>query len=204
MGKEHSKDAKADVDCSKEAKKEVLEKLQKETNFSIEQITKLHETFKSISARRVDDGVISKAEFFEVLEVQTQNALLDRMFELFDSNGGGTIDFREFLAGVSILSNVSSRKEKLNFCFRMYDLDGNGTITQDELLKIVEAVLLHNSLSISKEHVVALVSATFEAADLDKDGHITEAEFEKYVINHPQIIDQLTINSQTLSDLGGH
>ena len=59
------------------------------------------------------------------------------MFEVFDRNGDGWVDFKEFLKVIYILSNESP-KEKLELMFRVFDTDQNGTISPYELKSIVE------------------------------------------------------------------
>eukprot|EP01013_Petalomonas_cantuscygni_P017737 TRINITY_DN34971_c0_g1_i1.p1 TRINITY_DN34971_c0_g1~~TRINITY_DN34971_c0_g1_i1.p1 ORF type:complete len:214 (-),score=53.66 TRINITY_DN34971_c0_g1_i1:788-1429(-) len=181
-------------------RRELLMALQKESGFAHEQVEGLYEHFRRIATLREDDGVVSKDEFLDVLQAKP-SVLLDRMFALFDHDGSGTIDFREFLVGLAILCDRSSREEKLKFCFRMYDLDGDGFITRDELLKIVESCLFQNALVLPKDVLSRVVEATFSKADADGDGRITEQEFESYVIRNPQVIEQLTIQSETLRSL---
>ena len=50
-----------------------------------------------------DDGVIDKEEFTAAMGFQNK-FYVDRMFQLFDENGDGAINFTEFLCGLSILS----------------------------------------------------------------------------------------------------
>eukprot|EP01002_Notosolenus_urceolatus_P012046 NODE_4126_length_839_cov_7.137975_g3414_i0.p1 GENE.NODE_4126_length_839_cov_7.137975_g3414_i0~~NODE_4126_length_839_cov_7.137975_g3414_i0.p1 ORF type:complete len:211 (-),score=49.79 NODE_4126_length_839_cov_7.137975_g3414_i0:78-710(-) len=184
-------------DLSANEKREALVELQSSSGFSQDQIETLYNHFQRISSLREADGLVSKDEFLDVLQAKS-SVLLDRMFALFDKDSSGHIDFREFLVGLSILCDKGSKEAKLKFAFKMYDLDGDGFISKDELLKIVESCLFQNSLSLPTEALQKLVDATFRQADIDGDGRITVEEFDKYVINHPQVIEQLTINSDTL------
>lgn len=121
------------------------------------------------------------------------------MFDLFDRDGSGSIDFREFLVGLAILCDRADPATKLAFCFRMYDLDGDGCISRAELYKIVESCLLQNALVLPADVLSRLVDSTFALVDTDGDGRITEAEFSTYVAAHPAVIEQLTIHSDTLA-----
>ena len=59
------------------------------------------------------------------------------IFETYDRNGDGFVDFSEFLRVLYILSN-DSPKEKLQLIFRAFDADKNGTISLSELKTIVK------------------------------------------------------------------
>ena len=43
--------------------------------------------------------------------------------DIFDEDGSGEVDFKEFLQGVSQFSVKGDKDAKLTFAFRIYDLD---------------------------------------------------------------------------------
>jgi hypothetical protein len=61
------------------------------------------------------------------------------VFDAFDLNRNGWIDFNEFLAGVSF-TNSSDVEKRLHIAFRVYDLDKNGYITKKEMEKVILAI----------------------------------------------------------------
>ena len=45
------------------------------------------------------------------------------MIAIFDEDGGGDVDFQEFVSGLSAFSSKGNKEEKLRFAFKVYDID---------------------------------------------------------------------------------
>lgn len=65
---------------------------------------------------------------------------LDAIFQSFDHDGNGVVDYEEFSSGFCMLAAGSS-KDRLAMAFRMLDEDGDGTITRHELWKFLRSFL---------------------------------------------------------------
>jgi len=49
----------------------------------------------------------------------TQNPLVQRVIDIFDEDGNGEVDFKEFIQGVSQFSVKGDKESKLQFAFRL-------------------------------------------------------------------------------------
>jgi len=64
---------------------------------------------------------------------------LQQLFELFDADGNGVVDFAELASGLSVLCG-GSRVDKVEAAFALYDVDGNGVISLDEMKSYLKSV----------------------------------------------------------------
>ena len=66
------------------------------------------------------------------------------IFRAFDLDKSNTVDFREFLIGLSITSKSSSPQTKLEWIFQVFDIDGNGLLTRSECVEVIDAIVRFN------------------------------------------------------------
>merc|ERR1719245_1953378 len=64
---------------------------------------------------------------------------LEQLFRIFDKDGDGSIDFKEFMIATDMTSS-GDPEEKLRWAFRMYDKDGSGEIDLREMVEIVSTL----------------------------------------------------------------
>ena len=70
---------------------------------------------------RDGSGSIEKEEFLQIPQI-ANNPLSHRMIAIFDEDGGGTVDFQEFVGGLSAFSNRGGRDEKLRCKWLVFSL----------------------------------------------------------------------------------
>jgi len=66
------------------------------------------------------------------------------IFRAFDLDKSNTVDFREFLIGLSMTSTTSSPQTKLEWLFQVFDIDGNGLLTRSECLEVIDVIVRFN------------------------------------------------------------
>eukprot|EP00762_Andalucia_godoyi_P006326 ANDGO_05858.mRNA.1 Calcineurin B-like protein 2 len=175
-------------------KKEELQQFLTTTHFDQDQIRSIYERFSKISSSREDDGVIDKNEFREALGLK-DTLYADRLFALFDEDGNGSIDFREFICGLSVCSTQGTAEEKMLYSFRIWDFDNDGYITKDELKKLLHASLMERSVDISEAQLNNLVEGTFLEGDVNKDHNISFEEYKALVAKHPAILSMVSFQA---------
>ena len=102
------------------------------------------------------------------------------MIAIFDEDGGGDVDFQEFVSGLSAFSSKGNKEEKLRFAFKVYDIDRDGYISNGELFIVLKMMVGSNLKDMQLQQIV---DKTIMEADLDGDGKISFEEFTRMVEN---------------------
>jgi Ca2+-binding EF-hand superfamily protein len=93
---------------------------------------------------------------------------------MYDSNGDGSIDFREFMFVLYIMSN-GSPEANLKQIFRVFDINGDGSISQKEMVRIVKDLfhLLNSNDNPDQSSGEDLATTAFKEMDIDLDGQVS-------------------------------
>ena len=126
---------------------EYLEQLHKQVpNMNLEDVLEIYKDFNRFSGK---NGKLTKSSFRKVYKQafgESAKELSDAIFQSFDTDGNGKIDFEEFLVGLSMSgSNGNDRRsriQKLRWAFNVYDKDRSGTIDKKEMVSIVKVRLV--------------------------------------------------------------
>ncbi|KAK0062955.1 calcyphosin-like protein isoform X1 [Biomphalaria pfeifferi] len=126
---------------------------------------------------------LDKREFAKGLHdyglVEFSNAQIDELFKIFDKDGSGAIDFDEFL--IRLRPAMSQNRRNLIYqAFRKLDKTGDGVVTIEDLKGVYSASKHPKYLSgeWTEDQVLRQFLDSFDSDD--KDGKITQEEFENY------------------------
>lgn len=135
-------------------------------------------------------GTIEKQEFMGIPAISS-NPLASRLVDIFDKDGDGSIDFEEFITGLSAFSSKGVKDEKLKFAFRVYDIDRDGYLSVGELFIVLKMMVGSN---LKDEQLQQIVDKTVMEADQDGDGKLSFEEFKK-VVENTDISKSMTLNA---------
>uniref|UniRef100_A0A8C7KCU7 Dynein axonemal assembly factor 10 n=1 Tax=Oncorhynchus kisutch TaxID=8019 RepID=A0A8C7KCU7_ONCKI len=148
-----------------------VSRLSLSTPVDADEIKRLGKRFKKLDLD--NSGSLSVEEFMSLPELQ-QNPLVQRVIDIFDTDGNGEVDFKEFIEGVSQFSVKGDKESKLRFAFRIYDMDKDGYISNGELFQVLKMMVGNN---LKDTQLQQIVDKTIINADKDGDGRISFEEF---------------------------
>lgn len=170
------------------ASSKLLDTFMEGTNFDREEINRLRKRFMKLD--RDGNGTIDKSEFLAIPGISS-NPLASRLMDVFDEDSDGSIDFQEFITGLSAFSGKTSRTDKLRFAFKIYDIDRDGYVGNGELFIVMKMMVGKN---LQDEELQQIVDKTMLEADEDGDGRLSFEEF-KNAVDSTSVASALTLNN---------
>eukprot|EP00941_MAST-03F_sp_MAST-3F-sp1_P004453 g4453.t1 len=178
------------------------------SHFSTDDVRKLNKSFLEAAAQSEDPTQIQREQFRDILkdagldEAGRSNAYLNRLFSVCDANKSGTINFREYVLAMSVLSKGSTA-EKFKLSFEIYDKDETGGITREEMIEVLTSLDVHSQeiglkaneglepkvVKKRAERVKKLVDEIFKESDLDNSGRLTYPEYFKAVLKNHWLVN---------------
>ncbi|CAM9934371.1 unnamed protein product [Pylaiella littoralis] len=153
------------------------------------------ETLKTAFLSSSEGGILSRAQLASVLsDIGFGPVPSDRMFDLFDKDGNGMVDFSEFLGAMSSFRH--SGDKRLQFCFDIYDTEGVGFINLDQLKSVLSCVTRPQGVRAgsgdeqeNKAHQDDYLTELFKRLDLDGNGTIDFEEFKAGAEREPLLVE---------------
>ncbi|KAI5936094.1 Guanylyl cyclase-activating protein 1 [Manis javanica] len=163
---------------------------------SVEELssTECHQWYKKFMTE-CPSGQLTLYEFRQFFGLKnlspSASRYVEQMFETFDFNKDGYIDFMEYVAALSLVLK-GKVEQKLRWYFKLYDVDGNGCIDRDELLTIIRAIRAINPCSDSTMSAEEFTDTVFSKIDVNGDGELSLEEFIEGVQKDQMLLDTLT------------
>ncbi|KXN66966.1 putative FRQ1-regulator of phosphatidylinositol-4-OH kinase protein [Conidiobolus coronatus NRRL 28638] len=185
MGKQNSK-----------LTQEQVTELQKITKFDKRELQNWYQNF----INECPSGQLDRTDFKKIYKqffpFGDPSTFADYAFNVFDDNKNGSIDFKEFIAAISITAR-GEIDEKLEWAFKLYDIDNDGYITREEMLKIVDAIykMVDTIVNMPEDESTPelRVDKIFKSMDRNHDDKLTLAEFKEGAKKDPSILKALNI-----------
>uniref|UniRef100_A0A7E4VTJ1 Calcineurin subunit B type 2 n=1 Tax=Panagrellus redivivus TaxID=6233 RepID=A0A7E4VTJ1_PANRE len=160
------------------------------SNFDAYELRRLARRFKKLD---IDgSGSLSVDEFMSLPELQ-QNPLVQRVIDIFDEDGNGEVDFKEFIQGISQFSVKGDKSIKLKYlvAFRIYDMDRDGFISNGELFQVLKMMVGNN---LKDTQLQQIVDKTILFHDKDGDGKISFQEFVD-IVEHTEVHKKMVLEN---------
>jgi len=138
---------------------------------------------------------MSKEEFAQISSTflpqqhKTDAAFINRLFNAFDYDRSGEIDFKEFMLA-TVLTASENNEEKIHFCFRCLDVDNNNHLDREEITYAVSLLFQdHPELNQQPEEFNTpekVVEQIFKCVDRDNDHTLTADEVVWFMQSNPE------------------
>ncbi|XP_068678322.1 trafficking protein particle complex subunit 12-like isoform X2 [Montipora foliosa] len=190
---------------SKERYKNAVKKLSSLELENIQAVFNEISTKREDGTRHVELSLVNRQDFAE--RFRLPGFIAERLFHAFDRNESGTIDLEEFIGGIALCLH-GTVKDKCRLLFQIFNLSDDGGVCRDELTAVLLSSLesaqtiLNNveggeqpeeSSGTDKliETVTRIVSDAFETCNVSKTGKLSAKEFEKWLYQNPEIMDNV-------------
>jgi len=173
-----------------------LAELQRATKFDKKELQQWYKGF----IRDCPSGLLTKEEFQKIYRqffpFGDPTPFANFVFNVFDSDKSGSIDFKEFIIALSVTSR-GKMEDKLDWAFQLYDIDGDGKITYNEMLQIVEAIykMVGSMVTLPEDEDTPekRVRKIFKMMDKDENGSLDMAEFKEGSKRDETIVSALSL-----------
>lgn len=135
-----------------------------------------HRNPLSMSAKTLGHEGIPFAQFCSILrDVQMDFLASEEVFNVFDWNSDGYVDYKEFLFTLCSVCPHDTPEETARLYFEVFDIDGSGTICKDELTHVMTQLLGGDVAACDPA-----IHTLYDTIDVNKDGDVSFEEFKHF------------------------
>ncbi|KAL3869829.1 hypothetical protein ACJMK2_042462 [Sinanodonta woodiana] len=176
---------------------------QKVPNMGVDEILEWYREYKTLSRGK---NLLTEVEFVELYQYLFPGLswkLAKHIFRAFDTDRDGTLNFEEFLVGLSMTDlsrDEDSCRRRTRWIFQVYDIDNNGSISWDEIGEIINVAYNLTSKDSNRPKVNEFTKQLFQDMDTNRDNKVSFDEFLSATKRNEEIIKLLFKEMPTCTD----
>lgn len=184
------------LDDATKLHRRTMDNLRRSTRFNEIELSKVVEIFEELAIPDpIGTGkVLEKDQLVKGLTALEEHGLaqmdwsasglVNSFYHVFDNNESGTIDLREFVVGVAMLTK-GNLTEKIKLAFEIIDVNKSGALDKEEMTSFLKCLIQYGpaaagSTLVNDAQVEQIVSQAFSVIDVNKDEKINFEEFSKW------------------------
>jgi Ca2+-binding EF-hand superfamily protein len=159
-----------------EVSDERMEEYRMISGFKSSEILRLYHLFYDLTDK---DPLLTRDKFLSISFIES-NPLRFRIAMCFGyDEERNSLNFEEFLSGVSLFNSPGQREQKLRTAFRIQDFDGDGVINKGDLMDYLKTI---TSETLGEEELQMIASQVLmeTSSDLNQES-ISFGDFQKVV-----------------------
>ena len=128
------------------------------------------------------------------------------MIAIFDEDGGGDVDFQEFVSGLSAFSTKGNKEEKLRFAFKVYDIDRDGYISNGELFIVLKMMVGSNlkDMQLQQVRFLALCQNSSPSSTKERGAPpVKNGRWQRVLLDTTAADESCTMTDRRQDDHGG-
>uniref|UniRef100_H2YK35 NAD(P)H oxidase (H2O2-forming) n=1 Tax=Ciona savignyi TaxID=51511 RepID=H2YK35_CIOSA len=137
----------------------------------------MYEVLNSKEATKFIHIELSKKEFADYFKLKPTSMFVDQMFTTADTDGSGSVSFREFL-DIMVLFTKGSPQDKAKLMFDMYDLDKSGQLSLKEFKTMLRSMMDMVNASVATEQMEELVNTMLTTHGYQNKQSLTLNDFQ--------------------------
>jgi len=168
----------ASTEDDEQLTQEQVDSLKSRTHFSGSELRDLYDRFID----QFPSGRINKDEFIhmyrEMLPDGESTDFAVHVFNAYDKDQNGTIDFKEFMLTLSTTTR-GTPEERLRWAFSLYDVNKDGILARKEIVTIISSIYKMQGMEapLIPEKAEDTALKIFVQLDKDRDDCIDQHEF---------------------------